>query len=121
MCHIGTPGHGVRFQAKLKRLARLGEALAAKEVEEYKESYLLEQKSLTAQVKTALEDAAWGWDKAIPWCQARGRIAARIPIEPERLKTVAPWAQKVWRKLLLERWGDAPVECSRSRCSPEGL
>jgi hypothetical protein len=31
MCHIGTPGHGRRFRAKLKRLARGGESWAQAE------------------------------------------------------------------------------------------
>ncbi len=31
MCHIGTPGHGRRFRAKLKRLARRGESWAQAE------------------------------------------------------------------------------------------
>ena len=36
MCHIGAHGHGVRFQAKLRRLARQGETWALAEVEELK-------------------------------------------------------------------------------------
>jgi hypothetical protein len=31
MCHIGTPGHGRRFRAKLRQLARRGEAWAQAE------------------------------------------------------------------------------------------
>ena len=31
MCHIGTPGHGRLFRAKLRRLARLGETWAQAE------------------------------------------------------------------------------------------
>ena len=31
MCHIGTPGHGRAFRAKLKRLAALGESWARTE------------------------------------------------------------------------------------------
>jgi hypothetical protein len=31
MCHIGTPGHGRRFRAKLKQLARRGEKWAEEE------------------------------------------------------------------------------------------
>lgn len=31
MCHIGTPGHGRQFRAKLKRLARSGETWAEAE------------------------------------------------------------------------------------------
>ncbi len=31
MCHIGTPGHGRAFRAKLRRLATLGEAWAQEE------------------------------------------------------------------------------------------
>jgi hypothetical protein len=31
MCHIGSPGHGRRFQAKLARLAAAGESWAEKE------------------------------------------------------------------------------------------
>src|SRR5262249_5712918 len=38
MCHSGTPGHGQRFQRKLSRLASMGEAWAAEEVEQYREA-----------------------------------------------------------------------------------
>jgi hypothetical protein len=31
MCHIGTPGHGRLFRAKLRRLAALGESWAQRE------------------------------------------------------------------------------------------
>jgi len=36
MCHIGIPGHGTRWQARMLRLADQGEAWAHDEVHEYR-------------------------------------------------------------------------------------
>jgi len=49
MCHIGTPGHGRRFRAKLRRLARMGEPWAQAE----RAYYLREELRL----------GAWPWIK----------------------------------------------------------
>ena len=54
MCHIGTPGHGRRFRAKLKQLARSGEKWA----EEERACYLRAELSMTAEHWMALREIA---------------------------------------------------------------
>jgi len=54
MCHIGTPGHGRRFRAKLKQLARSGEKWA----EEERACYLRAELSMTTEHWMALREIA---------------------------------------------------------------
>jgi hypothetical protein len=60
MCHIGTPGHGRRFRAKLKRLARRGEKWAEAERAYY----------LRADLRVTAED--WAALRTIGRCLAAG-------------------------------------------------
>jgi len=56
MCHVGSLGHGKRFQAKLRQLATLGEAWAAEEAEKYAE--MGHHRPVTARSARAIRDAA---------------------------------------------------------------
>ena len=96
MCHIGTRGHGKRFQAKLARLAQLGESWAEEERTEYEEA-LRPRRSLTALVKSEIKDVAMA-QPDLPWLKARKLICLVVCKTPAELRRIAPWARAQWKK-----------------------
>jgi hypothetical protein len=55
MCHIGSPGHGRRFQEKLSRLAAKGESWAEDQRRQYADR---PHTSLTAEIAQEIDDRA---------------------------------------------------------------
>jgi len=96
MCHVGTPGHGKRFQVKLQRLARLGESWAAEEARMYQDTLTMST-SPTAQIRRVISDLALE-HPTISWHQARLIVSNEIGRTPHDLVHIAPWAESVWRR-----------------------
>ena len=97
MCHIGTPGHGRRFRAKLTRLAQMGEAWAGVERRQYEEARRLEL-PLTAQIRRALDEIATE-HPTLRWPTVRRILSTEMLAHGMNLSAVAPWAERVWRRL----------------------
>jgi hypothetical protein len=104
MCHIGCPGHGKRFQRKLRHLANLGEAWAEEEARQYAEAVALGRRlPLTAQLRHAIDDLAIAHPE-LAWRVAR-RVLCRdgcSDLAGTGLKKMAPWAAAAWRKAAAE-------------------
>jgi Protein of unknown function DUF45 len=96
MCHIGSPGHGRRFRAKLARLAEGGESWAEKErcdLADRPRGY-----SLSADIAHAIDDAVLDlpqvrWSKRV--LQVLGNSIGRSPRDTIR---AAPWAPQRWER-----------------------
>jgi hypothetical protein len=96
MWHIGSPGHGRRFQAKLARLAEGGESWAEKE-----RRALADQPrghSPSAEIAQAIDDAVLDlphvrWSKRV--LQMLGNSIGRSPRDTIR---AAPWAPQRWER-----------------------
>ncbi len=94
MCHIGTPGHGSRFQKKLRRLAALGETWANREADECAEARAM-RVSPTAAIVRELKDMAIE-QPAAEWPHARGVLAFRMGRLEAEIDRIAPWAARLW-------------------------
>jgi SprT-like family len=94
MCHIGSPGHGRRFQAKLTKLAVAGEAWAETHRQEYAPAPY--GSNITRDLMRSINDA----DDAVldlPWSSAVLRaLADRLSLSPKELLRIAPWAPRRW-------------------------
>ena len=100
MCHIGSSGHDKRFQAKLTRLASMGEAWATKEAQMYAEACLLKIPQ-ASRLKHIIEDGAIDAPEA-PWIKIRSYLANELGISPLELVKKYPWAKAAWMKLVTE-------------------
>ena len=101
MCHIGTPGHGVRFRAKLLRLARMGEAWAEIERAQYEEASRITL-PLKTQIRHTLQDIAVE-HPGLRWPQVLRMVSAEVCKTPGEIRRIAPWAQRVWKRLRIEQ------------------
>jgi hypothetical protein len=101
MCHIGTPDHGKRFQAKLARLAALGEAWANDEIRMYADNPAIPWQ---AEVKQQIQDILIDQPDACFWPAIRS-IAYDLGITPGELLHRAPWVRATWKKARAESRG----------------
>jgi hypothetical protein len=112
MCHIGSPGHGRRFRAKLVRLARMGEAWARRERVLY-EQISRQRLPVSAEIRLVLEVLARD-DPELTWAAARRYLLTRVLEDP---RTLPAWAKGLWHRLAsaarAER-GEAASAVSRS-------
>jgi hypothetical protein len=100
MCHIGSPDHGQRFQAKLARLAEQGEAWARGELEAYQDT-LDTWNQLVARLKKGLEELAN--------IQPRPRFATicrtaayNLDCRPSEVLHKTPWLPAAWRNACVQ-------------------
>lgn len=96
MCHIGSLGHGKRFQAKLRRLAAMGEEWATEEAEQYAKE-IAYQRPVTARIAWAIRDAAVDIP-AQSWPEVEGVIAVELGLGVAALRRAAPWAEGLWNR-----------------------
>ena len=118
MCHIGSTGHGKRFQAKLARLASLGERWAEEQRASYEEA-CRSSLTVTAIIRHTIDD--WVWQCAdIPWIQIRRLLAREVGLSPNRLIKAAPWVRRVWQREVAEwRVSEHKREMLRAKLSRE--
>jgi hypothetical protein len=95
MCHIGAPGHGRRFLAKLARLVDQGEAWAQEELERYQHTQHT-WTDLIAQVKDALEETAYEHPRP-RFTVIRSGVANILCCEPGQVLQKVPWLKAAWR------------------------
>ncbi len=116
MCHIGSTGHGKRFQAKLARLASLGERWAEEQRASYEEA-CRSSLTVTAIIRHTIDD--WVWQCAdIPWIQIRRLLAREVGLSPNRLIKAAPWVRRVWQREVAEwRFSEHKREMLRAKLS----
>ncbi len=95
MCHIGSLGHGTRFQNKLLRLATQGEKWAREEAEQYRTHPGLG--TALADLRKTLDDVAF--------IQPRPRFPSLLRWlsrdwgrRPKELLRIAPWLEDAWTK-----------------------
>ena len=101
MCHIGHPGHGKRWQARMQKLAHLGEEWARTEAAEYR-GQQSPKTSLTAEIKKCLEDLTS--QRELPsWRSALRATAYELGRPGREILHIAPWAPSVWKRLARER------------------
>ena len=118
MCHIGSIGHGKRFQAKLARLASLGEKWAEKQRASYEEACRFSL-TVTANIRHTLDDLVWQCAD-IPWIQIRRSLAREVGLSPNRLIKTAPWVRRVWQREVAEwRVSKRKQETLRAKISQE--
>ncbi len=96
MCHIGTPYHGHRFQAKLYRLSAQGEAWAKDEAEKYRNapSWNHEMANLRAKLDgVAFETGSKGpkFASLVAW------LAHDLGLRPRELLRRSPWVRTAWK------------------------
>jgi hypothetical protein len=94
MCHIGSLGHGRRFQAKLARLAAQGERWAGRERVLY-ERISRQRAPLSAEVRYVLEALA-RQDPDLPWAAVRRFLLTRVTDDPRKMPQ---WAKALWHRL----------------------
>jgi len=95
MCHIGEPGHGRRFQAKLERLLAQGEAWASDEIKAYREaaSWNLEMANLRSKLdEIAYLSPRWRFQSLLQW------TAMDLGMAPLETRKKVPWLEAGWRK-----------------------
>jgi len=96
MCHIGSIGHGKRFQAKLRGLGAMGEAWAVEEAEQCA-SEIRNRQPVTASIARAIRKAAVDV-AAHPWPAVEAVIAVELGLEVSSLRRTAPWAEGLWNR-----------------------
>jgi hypothetical protein len=100
MCHVGSSGHGRRFQRKLRRLARRGEGQMLAECAEYDGSTIpknIPTISLREAVWSDLESLALEHPR-MQWRRVR-RILNHYELAPAALRRLERWAEAKWREL----------------------
>jgi hypothetical protein len=99
MCHIGAPGHGQRFQAKLARLVDQGEVWAQEELDGYRQTPLT-WPQMIADLKDGLDELAYQQPR--PRFATLQRYAAdRLSCRPGEVLRKVPWLQAAWRNACL--------------------
>ncbi len=96
MCHIGSLGHGKRFQAKLLRLAERGEPWAKEEAAAYADA-LARGGSLTARIAEEIRGMAWELSDC-RWSEVERRLARELGYTVAELRRAAPWAARRWER-----------------------
>ena len=98
MCHIGTPNHGRRFQAKLLKLAQAGEAWATQEAASYANALsfgdeLHRLRELIEDLVLELShDGKPGFRRVLAW------LAKDFGMTSSELRRRAPWVRAAWEK-----------------------
>jgi SprT-like family len=96
MCHIGAPGHGQRFQAKLAHLVAQGVPWAQEELEGYQHPQLT-WRELIHEVKDVLDDLASRQPRPT-FAAIRRSAADTLCCRPGEVLHKAPWLEAAWRK-----------------------
>jgi hypothetical protein len=95
MCHIGSPGHGRRFQAKLARLVEQGEPWAQAEIDGYRNSPL-SWPNMLRELRASLDE--WAYRQPRPNFAAIQRYAAdAMTCRPSEILRKVPWLGAAWR------------------------
>lgn len=96
MCHIGCPGHGARFQKKLRALATAGEQWAEAEAKELAEGSAQQRREpVTAEIARRLKDMALDAPEA-EWPAALRVLAYEVGRPEGEIARIAPWAPTLW-------------------------
>lgn len=97
MCHIGTPYHGRKFQAKLLQLAAQGEAWAGEEASGLADGYSWNQavRGLCDQLD---ETARFSPRPRFPAAVRALARSLRPGLNPNELLRMAPWLRARWKK-----------------------
>lgn len=99
MCHIGTPGHGKRFQAKLTRLSEMGETWAKEELRLYETGETWNQS--IRGLRLNLEE--WVLQSPRPRFSSIVRfIANDWGMTSHELLQKVPWLRAAWQKVCQE-------------------
>lgn len=93
MCHIGAPGHGQRFQAKLRRLVERGEVWAAEEIASYRAAPSWNQEM--SNLRGSLDDCARlsprpRFGRVLLW------LASDLGLTNRQLLSRAQWLKIAW-------------------------
>ncbi len=104
MCHIGSLGHGTRFQNKLLQLATQGEKWARDEAEPYRSNPGLG--TALRDLRQTLDDVA-GQGPRPSFPALVRRLSKDWGRRPKDLLRMAPWLKAAWRKACKE----ADEEC----------
>lgn len=99
MCHIGSPDHGQRFQAKLQAIADEGETWAAEELKTIRRAPSWPQEMANLRIKLdeiALLSPHWRFRDVLRWA------SPDLGMRPSELVKRAPWLKAAWRKAC--RW-----------------
>ena len=96
MCHIGSIGHGKKFQSKLRRLALMGEDWAEEQRGDY-EMISRSNMTFTQQLKNEVEDLA-GYRPDLSWVEVRRYLAREFHVPPLKLIKSAPWLRRRWKR-----------------------
>jgi len=99
MCHIGTPHHGRRFQAKLLRLAAQGEAWAIEEAEVYRSAPSWNQEMAN------LRDGLLNFVVECPGLRFSSvvrALAGDLGLRQRELLLRAPWLPAAWKSVKKE-------------------
>lgn len=113
MAHVGSLGHGKRFQAKLLRLARAGEAWAEKEAAGYAEA-IPGWRPLTAVIAEQIRDLAIEHPDR-RWSELETLFAIELGRSVAELRRAAPWAERVWDREVSEIKRDRATQERRMR------
>lgn len=93
MCHIGIPNHGKKFQARLSRLAKAGEAWAEVERDEYQHMLTPAQEYKIA----ALDLWQWAHDiPRLPFSRVVRQVAEHNYLPVKILLKRYPYLKKAW-------------------------
>lgn len=111
MCHIGRVSHAKRWQAKMLRLADMGEMWAVGEVEEYRKPTDMDWHGGIGQIKDVLIE--WANMKPRPDFRDVKRGAARIMLfaRVSDVDRSLPWLRAAWRNACRE--ADAEAEARK--------
>lgn len=97
MCHIGIPGHGVRWQARMLRLADQGEGWARKEARAYRTSAET-PRMLWAAITDALHDLAHHRPR-LRLAQVRRICSADCDLTVPELLRLFPRFDRTWERI----------------------
>ena len=96
MCHIGTPDHGKRFQAKLLRLAAQGVEWAREEAEGYATAFTWNEEQ--SNVRGKLNEIAQTLKPRPTFREMIRWLATSYGVDPVRM----PWLRAAWRNACRE-------------------
>jgi hypothetical protein len=99
MCHIGCPGHGKRFKAKLRQLSEHGEDWALEEIQQYNDAVTFNQ--LMADLRKQLDSLA-DIRPRLKFSQVVRYCAAASGMSYSELTKRASWMRAAWKKACAE-------------------
>ncbi len=108
MIHTRTRGHGVRFQAELARLAKMGEGWAEKQRALYEEACHHKDPPPTVTIRHQIGTLADAHPE-LRWPEVLRILAQAVDRSPREVLRIAPWANQVWHRELVygqqqDRW-----------------